>query len=74
MIYHIILKEILFLIFIEVIEINIFDISYNTKRNIEIRAKQESFTEFINLLDPNDIKEARSESSSINSSISNNSD
>ena len=69
-----ILITFMFLIFIEVIEINIFDISYNTKRNIEIRAKQESFTEFINLLDPNDIKEARSESSSINSSISNNSD
>ena len=32
----------MFLIFIEIIEINIFDISYNTKKNIELRSRIDS--------------------------------
>ena len=35
-----------FLIFIEIIEINICNISYNTKKNIEIRSGKESIIEF----------------------------
>ena len=35
-----------FLIFIEIIEINICNISYNTKMNIEIRSGKESIIEF----------------------------
>ena len=37
-----ILIAFMFLIFIEVIELNVFNISYNTKKNIEIRANTES--------------------------------
>ena len=36
-----ILIAFMFLIFIEVIELNVFNISYNTKKNIEIRANTE---------------------------------
>ena len=35
-----------FLIFIEIIEINICNISYNTKKNNEIRSGKESIIEF----------------------------
>ena len=40
-----ILIALAFLIFIEIIEINICNISYNTKKNIEIRAKNESLND-----------------------------
>ena len=36
-----ILIAFMFLIFIEIIELNVFNISYNTKKNIDIRAKSE---------------------------------
>ena len=42
----IILIAFLFLVFIEVIEINIFNISYNTKKNIDLRSKDEALIEF----------------------------
>ena len=44
----------MFLIFIEVIEINIFKISYNTKKNIESRSKHETLIEFTNILASDD--------------------
>ena len=34
------------LVFIEVIEINICNLSYNTKRNIELRSKTDVLIEF----------------------------
>ena len=45
------------LIYIEIIEINICNISYNTKRNIEIRSGIESFIEFRHLLPSNEEEE-----------------
>ena len=49
-----ILIAFMFLIFIEVIEINIFKISYNTKKNIESRSKHETLIEFTNILASDD--------------------
>ena len=46
-----------FLIFIEIIEINICNISYNTKKNIEIRSRKESSNDFIALLPSNEEEE-----------------
>ena len=43
-----------FLIFIEIIEINICNISYNTKKNIEIRSRKESLIEFKPILPSNE--------------------
>ena len=40
----------MFLIFIEIIEINIFNISYNTKKNIELRSRNESSIDNNNLI------------------------
>ena len=40
----------MFLIFIEIIEINIFNISYNTKKNIELRSRKESSIDNNNLI------------------------
>ena len=40
----------MFLVFIEIIEINIFNISFNTKRNIEIRSKYDDLFDINNIL------------------------
>ena len=48
-----------FLIFIEIIEINICNISYNTKKNIEIRSRKESSNDFIALLPSNEEEEEK---------------
>ena len=45
-----ILIAFMFLVFIEIIEVNIFNISYNTKRNIEIRSKIDSLFDINNIL------------------------
>ena len=45
-IFILLLITIMFLVFIEVIEINICNLSYNTKKNIESRARKESLIEF----------------------------
>ena len=60
-----ILIAIMFLVFIEVIEINIFKISYNTKKNIELRSNNESSIEFnsIHLLNDEPEPDEQSESS-----------
>ena len=50
-----------FLIFIEIIEINICNISYNTKKNIEIRSRKESSNDFIALLPSNEEEEKEDE-------------
>jgi hypothetical protein len=44
----------MFLIFIEIIEINIFNISYNTKKNIELRAKTDSSVDNNSLIKTNE--------------------
>jgi len=44
----------MFLIFIEIIEINIFNISYNTKKNIELRAKRDSSLDNNSLIKTNE--------------------
>ena len=44
----------MFLIFIEIIEINIFNISYNTKKNIELRSRIDSLIDFNSLLNINE--------------------
>ena len=43
-----------FLIYIEIIEINLCNISYNTKKNIEIRSVKESSNDISVLLPPNE--------------------
>ena len=48
----------MFLIFIEIIEINIFNISYNTKKNIELRSRIDSLIDFNSLLNINEEIEA----------------
>ena len=60
-----ILIAVMFLVFIEVIEINIFKISYNTKKNIELRSNNESSIEFnsIHLLNDEPEPDEQSESS-----------
>ena len=40
--FILILMAIMFLVFIEVIEINIYNLSYNTKRNIKLRSKTDT--------------------------------
>ena len=45
------------LVYIEIIEINIFKVSYNTKKNIEIRSERESLIEFRHLLPSNEEEE-----------------
>ena len=47
------------LVYIEIIEINIFKISHNTKKNIEIRSGIDSFIEFISLLPSNEEEEEK---------------
>ena len=49
-----ILIALAFLIFIEIIEINICNISYDTKKNIEIRSRKESLIEFKPILPSNE--------------------
>jgi len=64
----------MFLIFVEIIELNIFNISYNTKKNIEIRSVLDSFVdnnENDNILNE-EIKDE--EESRMNSTFSINSD
>ena len=56
-----ILIALAFLIFIEIIEINICNISYNTKKNIEIRSRKESSNDFIALLPSNEEEEKEDE-------------
>ena len=42
----------MFLVFIEIIELNIFNISYNTKRNIQSRSFDESFRKMETITNP----------------------
>ena len=56
-----ILIALAFLIFIEIIEINICNISYDTKKNIEIRSRKESSNDFIALLPSNEEEEKEDE-------------
>ena len=51
------IKDFAILIYIEIIEINICNISFNTKRNIEIRSGIDSFIEFRSLLPSNEEEE-----------------
>ena len=44
----------MFLVFVEIIELNIFNISYNTKKNIEIRSQMDSFVDINAILDQNE--------------------
>ena len=44
-----ILIAFMFLVFIEIIELNIFNISYDTKKNIGIRAKSEILIDMDNM-------------------------
>ena len=71
--FVLILIAFMFLIFIEIIELNIFNISYNTKKNIDIRSKYESFIDPDNILaikdEINDEEEEK-----LNSSFDENSD
>ena len=61
-IFILILIAIMLLVFIEVIEINICDLSYNTKKNIEFRAKKDLLIEFGSFALPNDPPELDEES------------
>ena len=64
-----ILVTFMFLIFIEIIELNIFNISYDTKKNIEIRSKLETPFDINNTIDSNEeIKEEDEEDEKSNSS------
>ena len=57
--FNININRISILIYIEIIEINICNISFNTKRNIEIRSGIESFIEFRSLLPSNEEEEEK---------------
>ena len=46
-----------YLVFIEIIEVNICNISYNTKKNIEIRSKNEYLNDLIVILPSNEEEE-----------------
>ena len=59
-----------FLIFVEIIEINIFNISFNTKKNIERRSRLDSYLD-INNIGLNDEKILEDEDS-LNSTFSTN--
>ena len=49
-----ILIAFMFLAFIEVIELNICNISFNTKNNIQLRSLSEYIEENSNIINPND--------------------
>ena len=68
-----ILITFMFLVYIEIIELNIFNISYNTKKNIELRSLEESIIGFDFNINPTGKKHIDEEETSNSSfSISNN--
>ena len=73
-IFILLLITIMFLVFIEVIEINICSLSYNTKKNIELRARKDCLIEFASITFSNDDPELDEEEKSTisNNFISNN--
>ena len=63
----------MFLVFVEIIELNIFSISYNTKKNIEIRSEMDSFVDINAILGQNE-EVKHDEEDLMNSSFSSASD
>ena len=65
-----ILITFMFLIFAEIIEVNIFNISYNTKRNIDLRSKTDS--SFENIIAWSEATDEEEEKSNFSISTNNN--